>query len=384
MKSHKSLSETFFILTPDVREKLLTASLTAAEWRIWCYLVSLDPFGDRGAKYLPAELMLKCNVKKSTYFAAKAKFQKLGFFDFKDGATKVFNLQGHQTHSRATEDSQQNKIIESNISEPRFEVLESNSNISEPLFEVLESNSNISENRPPELLPVKASGSPQTIHTYTNLQTNHLQEEEGEKEERGELLNLASGLSSFSITPSKDSKEVRSLSITPSKNRQEVSTSITPSKINPDIADRLRSLSIPMNKKVMEAIEKKTEREVLEVIEHIEEADDIKSPIAVFLYRMNKLTVTEIVEKKLSPEFLEWYQYARGEQVEDQEPEHLPRDRYGEPLVRLRGDDYNRLIEWRRVKGNEDFTVCQGEALQNILGKFRQKLQEVKNGRQLQ
>jgi hypothetical protein len=47
MKSHKSLPETFFILTPEVREKLLTANLTAAEWRIWCYLVSLDPFGDR-------------------------------------------------------------------------------------------------------------------------------------------------------------------------------------------------------------------------------------------------------------------------------------------------------------------------------------------------
>jgi hypothetical protein len=48
------------MLTSNVRDKLLSAKLTAAEWCIWCYLVSLDPFGDRGAKYSPAELMLKC------------------------------------------------------------------------------------------------------------------------------------------------------------------------------------------------------------------------------------------------------------------------------------------------------------------------------------
>lgn len=83
------------MLTPNVRDSLLEAKLTAAEWRIWCYLVSLDPFGDRGAKYSPAELMLKCGVKKTAYFKAKAKFQQLGLFDFKDGATKVYNLHPH-------------------------------------------------------------------------------------------------------------------------------------------------------------------------------------------------------------------------------------------------------------------------------------------------
>ncbi len=40
-------TESFFMLTPHVRDKLLSANLTAAQWRIWCYLVSLDPFGDR-------------------------------------------------------------------------------------------------------------------------------------------------------------------------------------------------------------------------------------------------------------------------------------------------------------------------------------------------
>jgi hypothetical protein len=180
MKSHKSLPETFFILTPEVREKLLTANLTAAEWRIWCYLVSLDPFGDRGAKYLPAELMLKCKVKKSTYFAAKAKFQKLGFFDFKDGVTKVFNLQGHQTQSKSTNYSQQDRVIESKISECQSEISESNSKISECQSEISESNSKISENQTPEPLPEAVSSSSQTIQTYSDFKKT-LSEDERER-----------------------------------------------------------------------------------------------------------------------------------------------------------------------------------------------------------
>lgn len=80
-----SVSETFFKLTAELSEKLLNIDLTAAEWRIWCYLVSLDPLGDvadtqsgRAIKYDVDELMTKCRVKKSTYFTAKAKFLKLG------------------------------------------------------------------------------------------------------------------------------------------------------------------------------------------------------------------------------------------------------------------------------------------------------------------
>ena len=68
MKNQPIQNTTFFMLTPDVRDRLLETKLTAAEWRVWCYLVSLDPFGDRGAKFSPAELMLKCSIKKNNLF----------------------------------------------------------------------------------------------------------------------------------------------------------------------------------------------------------------------------------------------------------------------------------------------------------------------------
>jgi hypothetical protein len=171
--------ESFFMLTPEIRDRLLTAKLTAAEWRIWCYLVSLDPFGDRGAKYQPAELMLQCGVKKSTYFAAKAKFQKLGLFDFKDGTTKVFNLQRHQTQSEHSDDSQQYCLVESKISDSYSKISDSHSEISDSHSEISDSHSKISEDRPPESLPDKASSSPQTIKT---IQTKKTLSEERERD----------------------------------------------------------------------------------------------------------------------------------------------------------------------------------------------------------
>jgi hypothetical protein len=126
MKSQHLQDSTFFMLTPGVRDRLMEINLTAAEWRMWCYLVSLDPFGDRGAKFSPAELMLKCQIKKTTYFSAKAKFQKLGLFDFRDGVTKVVNLQTSLVQT-ASEHPLPAKIIESEISESKSEISDNQS-----------------------------------------------------------------------------------------------------------------------------------------------------------------------------------------------------------------------------------------------------------------
>ncbi|GAB4547722.1 MAG: hypothetical protein Tsb0014_42430 [Pleurocapsa sp.] len=161
MKRQPSQETTFFRLTPGVRDRLLEINLTAAEWRIWCYLVSLDPFGDRGAKFVPAELMLKCSIKKTTYFSAKAKFQKLGLFDFRDGVTKVVNLQT-SLEQTTSGDSQQAVTIESEISESEFGNSESHSEISESEF-------GNSEYRSLKPIPSKASRTPQTIQIYIDF-----------------------------------------------------------------------------------------------------------------------------------------------------------------------------------------------------------------------
>jgi hypothetical protein len=151
MKSQHLQDSTFFMLTPGVRDRLMEINLTAAEWRMWCYLVSLDPFGDRGAKFSPAELMLKCQIKKTTYFSAKAKFQKLGLFDFRDGVTKVVNLQTSLVQT-ASEHPLPAKIIESEIS----------------------------DNQSLKPKPSNVSKPPQTLQTYSDFKRS-LSESEREK-----------------------------------------------------------------------------------------------------------------------------------------------------------------------------------------------------------
>jgi hypothetical protein len=104
----KAKREPYFPFTQALYDSLIAANLTAAEWRFWGYLVTLDPFGD-GAKYDPSEAMLKCGLSKSTYFSAKAKLQKLGF-DFKDGETKVRNAIAAQKRQSEKLDSQSEKL----------------------------------------------------------------------------------------------------------------------------------------------------------------------------------------------------------------------------------------------------------------------------------
>jgi hypothetical protein len=142
----------FPLTQPDVQFLFgLNASLTAAEWRIWLYLVTLDPFGDVGAKYDAEELMNFCNIQKSTYFAAKAKFIKLGLFEFVEGSPKVRNLSGSKANHRS-------EVLEpsSKVSERRSEIVDFNS-------EVSARHSEISELQTLETMSAWDSGTPHTL-----------------------------------------------------------------------------------------------------------------------------------------------------------------------------------------------------------------------------
>lgn len=79
LKGVKMSNESFYPLTSKTLEKLYQANLTAAEWRLWNYLVVTDPWGDN-YKDLPDTLtiMEKVGIKKSTFYAAIAKLDKAG------------------------------------------------------------------------------------------------------------------------------------------------------------------------------------------------------------------------------------------------------------------------------------------------------------------
>ena len=68
----------FYPLTPEVSKKLLEAKLTAAEWRIWIYLVGIDPWGDIYKDIDTLTVMTECDVSKATFYRAIAKLDKAG------------------------------------------------------------------------------------------------------------------------------------------------------------------------------------------------------------------------------------------------------------------------------------------------------------------
>ena len=94
MMTQTKIEGKFYPLTSEIAKKLREANLTAAQWKLWSYLVEIDSFGDRYHN-LPDTLtiMQKVGIKKSTYYTAIAKFQKLGLFDFQDKGFTVRNLQ---------------------------------------------------------------------------------------------------------------------------------------------------------------------------------------------------------------------------------------------------------------------------------------------------
>jgi hypothetical protein len=148
----------FYPLTPAVARKLRGAKLTAAEWRLWSYLIELDPFGEH-YQDLPDTLtiMQEVEIKKTTFYTAIAKFQKLGLFDFQDKGFTFRNLRGIPKIRKTVQENGNLSEISENCSENRKAVQKVGSH-SEKL-----------ENQSPEPAPIKASSSSQTIQTYSDF-----------------------------------------------------------------------------------------------------------------------------------------------------------------------------------------------------------------------
>ena len=84
----------FYPVTPEIAKVLRQAKLTAAEWRIWSYLIEIEPWGDVYQDIDTLVVMTECQVSKATYYRAIAKFQEMELFDFQDKGISIRNLKG--------------------------------------------------------------------------------------------------------------------------------------------------------------------------------------------------------------------------------------------------------------------------------------------------
>lgn len=85
----------FYPLTSNIFQRLRDANLTAAQWRLWTYLVELDPTGDRYCQ-LPdlLEVLSEVDMSKAQFYKAIAKFQEKELFDFQQNGLVFRNLEG--------------------------------------------------------------------------------------------------------------------------------------------------------------------------------------------------------------------------------------------------------------------------------------------------
>ncbi|KAM3107277.1 hypothetical protein [Phormidesmis sp. 146-33] len=184
------VSSPHYPLTFELAQHLRQLDLTAAEWRIWSYLVTLDPFGDRYEEMDLTTLLNECRVSKPTFYRAIAKFEECGLFDTKTAQIAVKNLQG--ARKILSENSLKNETPVSNLrkfSQKRDGILKN-----ETEFSKMKLQSQERENRSLEPLQEGDSESPQTIHTdqtdQTLSETPPLTPDEREKIDADELLKF--------------------------------------------------------------------------------------------------------------------------------------------------------------------------------------------------
>jgi hypothetical protein len=68
-------------------EHLVDARLTAAEYRIYLYLSSLDPLDAQyHARAEPKRIVERLNINKDTFYTAIARLKELGLYDFRQRA----------------------------------------------------------------------------------------------------------------------------------------------------------------------------------------------------------------------------------------------------------------------------------------------------------
>ena len=160
-----SKQELYVQINDAVSDQIIKHGLSKVESKLFFYFLKLDRFGDRPVKVKVAEILLATGVGKSVYHTAIAKFQRMGWFGFKHSDVEISNF-CTPTKKSGKSESQSGK------SESRSGKSESQSGKSE-------SQSGKSESKKLKPLPPKASETPQTLQTYSNL-LNTLSEDQRE------------------------------------------------------------------------------------------------------------------------------------------------------------------------------------------------------------
>lgn len=278
-RKDKSARE-FYPISPEIGKKLRKAGLTSAEWRIWTYLIEVDPWGDRYQDIDMLSIMSECQCSKATVYRAIAKFQDLDLFDFQLKGMKLRNQEGiSKMKSRLSSETTVSKLRRlSQDCESRRK--------NETSFSELRQVSQDCENESLEPLPDKDSTEPQinkTIQIIHTLQKGRggsfdllgeecgeLSHEEEEEEEESTPSQLGDVLKRFTGVDEK----------------------VNDTEIPDDLLKRLERLGIPLDEKVKSAIAFHHISQAYGAAAHVEKTwESIKNAKAVFLHQISQQKV---------------------------------------------------------------------------------------------
>ncbi len=153
----------------SVVDEIIEHGLSKTESKLFFYLLKLDRFGDKSAKVKVAEILLATGIGKTAYHAAMSKFEIMGWFDFKHSEVEVTNLCTPSKKS-AKSNSEFGKS-DSRFGNANQKFGKTNSEFGKANSEFGKANSEFgkAKNESLELAPCKASETPQTLQTYSDL-----------------------------------------------------------------------------------------------------------------------------------------------------------------------------------------------------------------------
>jgi hypothetical protein len=170
-ESNFSDATLYIVVRDDISDWIIEHGLSKTESKLFFYFSRLDRFGDRPVKLKVAEILLATGIGKTAYHSAIAKFEALGWFDFKHTDVTISNnISLGSSEKRTFKPEKRTEKPEKRTEKPESRTGKANQKTGK------------TENQTLEPLHSNDSEAPHTIHTYSSFLHTLSDTEKGEFE----------------------------------------------------------------------------------------------------------------------------------------------------------------------------------------------------------
>lgn len=295
---------TFFQVDFEVAKTLIDAKLTANTYRVWFYIMTLDPFGDRPCE-LPSyeQIGEKLGFSEATARRTIDQLSELGAIIVKKKRELMNQVKNLKTGLVKSGKNIRRRLASFSKDAKNFcpdRDCKKDSQNEKQAFK-LEKELQNCKIQQPELPPLEASESLQTKQT---LQTN--QTEAGEKNILKDKIQPTKAIfiprdgekieDNYLPIPKQD-KPAKNNQQPISQDKQESSASVVQNKekIPQDLQQKLESLGIRISPQIEQAIKAHHISQAYGAAAHVENTwDTVKNPVSIFMYQLPKQRIERL------------------------------------------------------------------------------------------